>query len=435
MADNADTSQGARQRIYYCKLCKVKHSPPTGAHCPRSGNRSENEASDIDNSVVQTRTDTQPDKPEPRKRGRKPKVKARADDTGESRNVEQETPTVGASSHDAGMQLILKQLQSIREEAANARESDRQTTLSSEEEDSRPVREKRSQRVPELADDEAQPFARPAKKGEASGGASITPEMIQDALDPITRLKGDKISSAQAQLIMSAVGVQDVDTDQVNVKSGYYRTLADIKKYHVPWPNDTIYPSNGKKALYDSLTVPEFVVGYSNIIASTLKVGPQTAQAFDHLSYLIDLMPDVDPSGWEIVKGSHRQILHMAQTGQIKWENAEARNTARGKHVTQAEKEANFKGMSTGGLSSGMLGGAKTVDRENLKGRPYQSFQNGRCLNPTGHISNGQQWAHVCATCSRVSGQRNEHPETDCRRKKAYDSFMAKAAAAGKINP
>ena len=447
MAENADTSQGARQRMYYCKPCKVKHSPPTGARCRHSGNGSENEVSDIDDSIVQTRTATQPEKPAPKKRGRKPKVRTRAD-TGESRDTEQETPTAGASSHDAGMQLILKQLQSIREEAANARESDRQTTqkaldalarrieapvLSSEEEDNRPVREKRGQRAPEPADNEPQPFARPAKKGEASRGASITPEMIQDALDPIARLKGDKISSAQAQLIMSAVGVQDVDTDQVNVKSGYYRTLADIKKYHVPWPNDTIYRSNGKKALYDTLTVPEFVVGYCNIIASTLKVGPQTAQAFDHLSYLIDLMSDVDPSGWEIVKGSHRQILHMAETGQIKWENAEARNTARGKHVTRAEKEANFKSMPMGG--TGMLGGTKTVDRENLKGRPCQSFQNGRCLNPTGHFSNGQQWAHVCATCLRVSGQRNEHPETDCRRKKAHDSFMAKAAAAGKINP
>ena len=162
MADSADTSQFARQRVYYCKPCKAKHSPPTGARCPRSGNGSENEVSEVDESLVQTRTNTQPEKPEPKRRGRKPKVRTRADNSGESRDTDKETQTAGASSHDAGMQLILKQLQSIREEAANARESDRQTTqkaldalarridapvLSSEEEDSRPVRERRVQKV------------------------------------------------------------------------------------------------------------------------------------------------------------------------------------------------------------------------------------------------------------------------------------------------
>ena len=132
-----------------------------------------------------------------------------------------------------------------------------------------------------------QPFAWLAKKGDISGDAAITPEMVQNALDPIARLKGDCISSAQAQLIMSAVVGQEPEAESSNSESGYYHTLNDIKKYHVPWPNDTIYRSNGKKALYDSLSISEFVMGHCNIIASTLRVGDETAQAFDHFSYHI----------------------------------------------------------------------------------------------------------------------------------------------------
>ena len=236
--------------------------------------------------------------------------------------------------------------------------------------------------------------------------------MVQNALDPIARLKGDRISSAQAQLIMSAVVGQDTEAETSNIESGYYNTLNDIKKYHVPWPNDTIYRSNGKKALYDSLS---------------FSVGTETAQAFDHISYLIDLMSDVDSAGWDIVLSSHRQILHMAETGQMRWENAEARNVARSKQVTRAEKAAAAK-LAVASIPKG-------AGQQVHKGRPCAAYQTGDCTYQGGHFSSRQQWAHICATCLRVSGQRNGHNQSDCRSKKAHESYMAKAAAKGKIQP
>ena len=393
-------------------------------------------------------------KPAPKKRGRKPRVALSEQsqvsvNTGKDKSVESSSD---ALSHDSGMQLILSQLRSIREEVAVAREEDRRETRkaidalterfeaptsSSDEEVPVPPKQSRTTVAkqkkgcePSMSETDqasAQPFARLARRDDISGGAAITPEMVQNALDPIARLKGDRISSAQAQLIMSAVVGQDSEAENSNIESGYYRTLNDIKKYHVPWPNDTIYRSNGKKALYDSLSVSEFVMGYCNIIASTLKVGAETAQAFDHISYLIDVMSDVDSAGWDIVLSSHRQILHMAETGQMKWENAEARNIARSKHVTRAEKAVASK--------LAVLNVPKGQGQQSLKGRPCAAFQTGDCTYQGGHFSSGQQWAHICATCLRVSGQRNVHNQGDCRRKKAHESYMAKAAADGKVQP
>ena len=317
MVDRPKTRGSTRSKVYFCQPCDARHGPPTGTLCTRANSeRDESEDDRVPELPNEGRVATK--RPAPKKRGRKPRSMSSSDKPPQNLTREGESQSSessgGAQPHDSGLQLILSQLRSIREEVATAREEDRRETqkaidalaerldvptLSSDEEAcvqpnearataSRPAKRAKATAEPEQSG--PQPFACPVRGGDVSGGASITPEMVQNALDPIARLKGDRISSAQAQLIMSAVVGQDTEGETSNIESGYYRTLNDIKKYHVPWPNDTIYRSNGKKALYDSLSISEFVMGYCNIIASTLKVGTETAQAFDHISYLIHIL-------------------------------------------------------------------------------------------------------------------------------------------------
>ena len=74
---------------------------------------------------------------------------------------------------------------------------------------------------------------------------------------------------------------------------------------------------NGKKAMFDTMSVPEFVMGYCRIIVSLLPFMSETKIALDHLDYLTDMMSHTEGGDWELVKNSHRQILHMVEQGQL----------------------------------------------------------------------------------------------------------------------
>ena len=159
----------------------------------------------------------------------------------------------------------------MREEAAEARVTDRLATqkaldelaecidapliYSEEDTDTPPAKKAVASFIP-------QPFARPAKRGEAYGGAYVTPESVQDALDPIARLerwRGVECTGAAYHECGWSAGT---GPEVANTKSGFYHSLSDNRKFHVPWPNETIYRSNGRRALYDSLTFPEFIIIY-----------------------------------------------------------------------------------------------------------------------------------------------------------------------------
>ena len=156
--------------------------------------------------------------------------------------------------------------------------------------------------------------------------------------DPVARLRADKASNAQAQLLLSTKGARMIQDDNVEIRSGYYRTLADNQKFEVPWPCDTVYRSDGKRANYDSMSLQEFTQGYLHIIASSLPINKATRAAFDHIAYLSDLLTDSMHTDWDLVLNSHRQVLHMIEQGQLSWENVEARNT-REKQLARADRE------------------------------------------------------------------------------------------------
>ena len=86
------------------------------------------------------------------------------------------------------------------------------------------------------------------------------------------------MTAAQAQAVMDTVGLQTDDGFKgLSTRSGYYRTMSDIKKFELPWPSIYVYKNNGKKASYDSLSLPEFLIGYLCIIVDLLHAGvPQS---------------------------------------------------------------------------------------------------------------------------------------------------------------
>ena len=55
------------------------------------------------------------------------------------------------------------------------------------------------------------------------------------------------------------------------------------------------------------------------------------------------------------------------------------------------------------------------------RGQPCGPYQTNRCVFNSHHQNNGHSWVHMCATCVRVTGQKNPHPECECKRKLAHE--------------
>ena len=223
---------------------------------------------------------------------------------------------------------------------------------------------------------------------------------------------------------MGESGLSLPDIEGTDLSSGYYRTLNDSKLFSVPWPNDHVYRRNGKKASFDTLSVPEFVAGYCSIILSFLPIMKETHAAIDHSDYLIDTMYDTKGGEWDLVRISHSQILHMFEEGKLRCENVSARDAQRNKLVQRAEwAEALRRGYRQQGGSSAVA--------SIPSGPPCALFQSGRCGFASHHNRNGQQWVNICATCLRVRGQHNQHPDSECMRRMACDNRVNKYGGHG----
>ena len=163
-----------------------------------------------------------------------------------------------------------------------------------------------------------QTFAKPIKQQAASVfNARVSSDVLQNSADPIARLREDGATAAQAQLILNAAGVSLPNMEGTNMGSGFYCNVNDMKLFNVPWPNDFIYHSNGKKATFDTSSIPEFVVGYCHIVVANLPVIKETEVAIDHVGYLSDMMSDIEGGDWDLVRGLHS---HQAEQGQLTWE-------------------------------------------------------------------------------------------------------------------
>ena len=238
-----------------------------------------------------------------------------------------------------------------------------------------------------------------------------------ETADPLSKLKGDKTSQAQAQLLLSSKGARVTSDEDGEICSGYYRTLADNQK--VPWLCDTVYRSDGKRATYDTMILQEFTQGYLHIIASSLPINNSTRAAFDHIAYLCDILTDSMHTDWDLVLNSHRQVLHMIEQGQLVWEHTEARNSQREKQLARADK-ARSSGRSLPG--GGQRAGGNRNSGYQQRVLTCVPYQTGKCEQTSSHRTNGQWLQHFCATCVRVTGQKNPHRDIDCKRKALHDA-------------
>ena len=215
----ANSQLGAERTRSFCEPCNARHSAPTGARCKRNTAQE----GEIQAKGARPKTTKAPtvQKSTPKRRGRKPSKVSDVAGLQESQ-----------SSNGSDMQVILAQLQLMCAETM-ARESDRKETqaaikaLSERLEESMVQSEedepKERERAKPQKKDGPRPFAWLARKGDVSGGLSVTPEMVHDALDPIARIRGDQMSNVQAQLVMNAAGVSDFEVKIADTKSGYYR--------------------------------------------------------------------------------------------------------------------------------------------------------------------------------------------------------------------
>ena len=351
-----------RAKRVYCEPCGGWHSPPTGQKCAKQM-QDPSDVETADETNLPSEPEATSDEKEAKSQGVSPtrrsrRIMAISGREGQEmssvqpkwsksalqkrREVESSDSELMFSDSDQHngngrtLQLIVEQMQAISVQQQEARRADRAEMRAaianlaakiepqqiSDEEEHRPTKRRATTAK------KAQAFALPVashRKAPVSRTAT-TPRAWQAAMDPIARIRADEASHAQAQLLLQTrTHLQDPDSE---IKSGYYRTLTDNQKYEVPWPCDTVYRANGKRATFDSMSMSEFVQGYLHIIATSLPLNEDTAAAYDHIAYLCDLMADAQHSDWSLVKNSHRQILHMVEQGQITWECAEARNTA-----------------------------------------------------------------------------------------------------------
>ena len=391
-----------RGRILYCQTCDARHSPPTGARCGL--NLEGKEGSEVRNTS-QSEAETSPPRRSSMPRGN------------------QETSKQKRSVPSSDTYLILAKLAELKDETAAQRQADRAETWKALKamadrldavdllsEDEQPVRRPPAKKQASSVPNFNQTFAKPVRQHATSlFNAGVSSDTLQNSDDPIARLREDGASAAQAQLILNAAGVSLPEMEGTNMRSGFYRNVNDMKLFDVPWPNDFIYRSNGKKATFDTMSIPEFVVGYCHIVIARLPVMKETEIAIDHVGYLSDMMSDVEGGDWDLVRGSHRQVLHQAEQGQLIWENAAARDAFRAKTLQRSERAASSgKGSkpqpNNRGLNTGMPRG-----------------QSNRCVFSSHHQSNGHSWVHMCATCLRVTGQKNPHPDCECKRRFAHE--------------
>ena len=88
-------------------------------------------------------------------------------------------------------------------------------------------------------------------------------------------------------------------------------------KHEVPWPQNIILGgSNKSRVSYDSLSMSQWVSGFTTIIRDEKDL--QTKQ--NMLEYKAELMEDSHDFGWNAAKGAHAVLLCKMEEGRVSWD-------------------------------------------------------------------------------------------------------------------
>ena len=101
-------------------------------------------------------------------------------------------------------------------------------------------------------------------------------------------------------------------------------------KKEVPWPQNFILSGTTKsRTTYDSLTMSQWVSGFSQIIRE--ETDPQTKNFM--LDYLSDIMDDSQDFGWPSAKGAHAVLLCQMEQDKIQWHETSKIDRVRRAHA------------------------------------------------------------------------------------------------------
>ena len=106
------------------------------------------------------------------------------------------------------------------------------------------------------------------------------------------------------------------DREKDRLKSGYTKTSHDFIVRTVVWPHNVVYRSAAPTppATYDSLTLPEFVMGMMRLIESTL---PSDNMWVQSSQYLIELTGKAVKFDWPNVRSTDRTVLYSVERGHV----------------------------------------------------------------------------------------------------------------------
>ena len=101
-------------------------------------------------------------------------------------------------------------------------------------------------------------------------------------------------------------------------------------KKEVPWPQNYILSGTSKsRATYDSLTMSQWVCGFSNIIREETDLETKNFM----LDYLSDIMEDSQDFGWPFAKGAHAVLLCKMEQDKIQWHETSKIDRVRRAHA------------------------------------------------------------------------------------------------------
>ena len=140
---------------------------------------------------------------------------------------------------------------------------------------------------------------------------------------------------------------------------------------------------------YDELTIPEFVLGYTQAARKETKSTQKHMR--DHLE---EMMEDAMDFQWTNVRHANGVWLNTLEQGLATWSDRKERKRIRAKFA------------QTGEIARGEL--------EKSYKRYCYPYQMGTCSHKADHDTPRGKVHHICANCWRISGIAETHPDTEC---------------------
>ena len=336
-------------KLHFCSTCEIRHETPTGKKCTRHLNDAEQSSEKV--------------------------VAGPSSENGQS---------VIAGSNDLGS-MLLAELKNINQKM----ESMEQRIATTEKQLQSPgsTASKKHNRA-------AKPVHVPVLTSttDEDSSASSEDELVVPSKNFIRRN-----ASIQRQVDARIEELKLLNDQDLQGKVKSQRNVNDdvVVKCRVQWPqNHVLTGSSRSRPSYDSLSVYQWVTGFSRIIhdESDAKVKNRM------LEYLADIMEDAQDFSWVSAKACHAVVLCRMEEGKMVWSDTEKLDRVRRSY---AQKVVSGQGNGTGASGS-----------SKNKVLTCKFYQNSSCTQSRDHTTGGRKYKHVCSSCS------GSHPLKECKSNK-----------------